>query len=285
MRREQDIFHIRREICNNEDIDVNAVREEARTVVARRSKEAPLVYSEEAYTEPLNARTSLNIGPTQVARRLRGVFPPEEFGTEVTIVLRKQQDLLLSWYSFMYHENFKHSDIESINDLIYKGTHDGGAVSRAFIEWLDYEQVLDAYDDSFGKERVHVLTYEQMSADLSGFLSELCSIHGIGVAEATEIMSAGAKRNVSKKDGEYYTPSTVYNVLGQIKSRFFPLLDSPRKYLGDWLVDGLRNFSSDPVEISDDSMALLRSAYARKNARVVDKCGVELEKWDYFVEQ
>jgi hypothetical protein len=284
LQRERNIFLVRQEICNNEEIDFPTVREDAKAVVAKQPKER-IVYSDEAYTEPLNARTACDIGPTRVARRLHAVFPPEDFDTEVIVVLRKQQDLLLSWYSFMYHENFKHSTIESINDLIYKGTHNGGAVSEAFIEWLDFREVLDAYTESFGQDRVHVLVYEQMSADLPAFLSALCSSLGIGLDEATEIMETGSKRNISKKNGSYHTPSTIYNVLGRIKYRFFPFLDSPRKYFGDRVVDAIRNFNSQTVEISDESMQILRSAYAEKNAYVADRYGIDLEHWGYFVER
>jgi hypothetical protein len=275
---------VRKEVCNVKEADLEGAHEKAYISLQSRKKDR-VVYSEEAYTEPLNARSSVDIGPTEVAKRLRDVFPPSDFNTKIIVVLRRQQDLLLSWYSFMYHANFRESPIKSIDHLIRTGINEDLRYSRAFLEWMDFEKVLDAYAESFGPERVCVLAYEDFRQSQEAFLRRLCDAIGIDVQEAFSIMERGSERNVSRSESGYHKPSRLHNILSQIKSKYLHFLDSPRKYfVGRWVVDTLRNFRSQPIEISQDTMELLQVFYGAKNKRVEEKYGIDLESRGYFVE-
>jgi len=61
---------------------------------------------------------------------------------------------------------------------------------------LQYAETIRAYLDQFGRERVHVLPFEQLVADSTSFFAGICNILGVDSAQGTELVAA-ARDNVA----------------------------------------------------------------------------------------
>lgn len=69
---------------------------------------------------------------------------------------------------------------------------------------LEYHRLIGLYQELFGTERVHVLTYEQFRTEPERFVAAICSIAGVPESSGTATLAAGTGRNVSRP--EYAAP-------------------------------------------------------------------------------
>jgi len=149
----------------------------------------------------------------RTAERIHQVFVgafAESPDTEIVICLRNQPDLILS--HFIQFVKGTQDDLDR---------HVGEALAdprRGFPGSLFYSDLLDHYARLFGKEKLHLLTFEDFVADRDRFLKRLSLILGIDPRTSAPLLGDKHEKQRSKEAGSYALPDrhSLYFKLGRL---------------------------------------------------------------------
>ena len=128
--------------------------------------------------------------PTQCAQRLSGLMP----GSEILLVIRNQLTAIPSWYAnhgaFLKQVPRRYwKRFVSFDDWM---DHCFSFMNYSPLDGFFYHRTLDLYARLFGRERVHVLFYEDFIEDPRGFVGKLCGVLNIDL-EASMKQVAGRR--------------------------------------------------------------------------------------------
>jgi len=116
----------------------------------------------------------------EVARRIHATMPD----AHIAIFVREQVDAAASWYLQYLKEGGTASAHRYLfpDEYIYPGRLMLFKTARFNFSQLDYAGLIQAYDELFGREQVHVFAYEQLREDSAAFLSHMRQSLGFTLA-------------------------------------------------------------------------------------------------------
>lgn len=114
----------------------------------------------------------LHSDPLAMAKRIHTKAPE----AKILVVIRNQIDWLRS--AFLHQINLLPPKARSFADFI--NTIEGKCVAYAGL----YHQTIEAYYEVFGRARVKVMLLEDLAADMTGSLRELCAFLGVDYVDA-----------------------------------------------------------------------------------------------------
>ncbi len=194
-----------------------------------------------------------------MARRIKAKVPD----ARILIVLRNQIDWLRS--SFLHHIFFLPPKSRTFGDFL--NTLEGKSAAFAGL----FHQTIAAYYDKFGRENVHVMLLEELSANVAEPLGRLCGFLGVSYVEyhpdegeQNRGKGTAAARAISLIS-KWGVPDRHAERLGGLARLLAPML-------GPVL---------DRDAISPKERALLRAFYAASNYHTARLTGLDLRRYGY----
>ena len=243
--------------------DVKAVF--ARALAARADR--TLVYSNE---DIMRSRV-----PTLCARRIRELLPD----AEILMVTRNQLTAVPSWY-------------------VNHGAYLKGVPRRywrryvSFDEWMSYciafpnyspldgffyHRFAELYASLFGRERVHVLLYEDFVTDRDRFIKEFCAILGVDAGEATQLLADSHERRRYTMRAHRYHRFRSWCLPGRRLTRWVP---------GGGALSRMwwRHLDAGPPAdgfVSEAWGARIADLYRADNSKLADEYGLPMREHGY----
>lgn len=209
------------------------------------------------------------------AKRLKRLFPD----AIVVAVLRSQFSALVSYY---------HGPGWALNAAPepYRGSHVsfGNFLGFGFAQpdrspyfkTIRYSEILDLYAGLFGRDRVHVLLYENFMDDRAGFVNRLSSLLGIDGRKAQDPLGGGHE-NPAAKDFDIWHRKLRRRFLRDVPiSRFVPGSRHVKRGLERMFGRGHRQ-----AVLDDAWRGRIAQAYGPGNRAVAAAYGLDLEKHGY----
>jgi len=187
---------------------------------------------------------------------------------EILITIRKQREMIPSFYAQHYHKRFKSTvGMESANSYI-STVLSGGAAAV----YYDYNSVYDSAVDCFGAGKVKVMPMEMISSDSKRFIQEVGGV--LGTCSSLELIPA---ENVRKEKGVYRVDD-IYNLEAVLKK----LLN---RNVSSVILRNLRlPRSLFPTEfcVTESLLSQIDCRFSTSNRELSNKIGVGLDKYGYF---
>ena len=246
-----------RRICCADTLRYNEaeVRNIINLHVAKERRDKPLVISYENFCLYESKDKGL------VAERLRSLFPH----AKILFTLRKQEDLLASWYLQRVKRYARHKHYIDFNTWL---TLKLKAPYRSILDDLNYYEVINFYVRLFGRRNVQIMFFEDLKADPKTYSESIAAFIGIPQNGFSELFLSGRENST--------VPAATIPF-----SRFVaPLL--PRnvvKPVAKWLIK--RGGKPARIDIGDRGRELVRSICAESNRRLQETYIPDLEKRGY----
>lgn len=213
--------------------------------------------------------------PMMCARRLYEFFPE----AEILVVVRNQMTAIPSYYanhgvhlrpappshfrryvSFDDWMNFCHMFL-----------------SRSPLAGFFYDRILCLYAELFGKEKIHVLFFEEFVKDKRSFVDKLCQTLNIDLESAMDLLSgAHERKRRSEREIKYLRFRNIF---------FWDIPVLKRVPGGDWLAERIQTFleSGPPANVllSDHWKKKIIEMYSEDNKRFAQNFGVDLKEHNY----
>ena len=241
--------------------DAPKAKRQLENVVARRQSDGRV---------PLIATPGFTTGNQDrgiIAERLAYVCE----GARIILVIRRQQDLLASWY---FHTLERSGISESFEEWFRRGV----SGSSPFVggRHCFLYPLATKYAALFGKDNVKVLVFEQLVSDQRAFLEQLCSFMGIDPQEAIELC-AGHHDNVRPTD---------VTVRFKALSARFPSARVARSLVPLTVRRFIRSRSR-PAKVETVPSAMeswIQDVHAEDNRRLMTEWGLPLDDYGYVVD-
>ena len=275
------IQKLRRAVCSDPMLDTRSIRRKVGSWVSSRPEHVG-VYSEESFTNNYEIMGDDSITRKVIAKRLHDIFANSHVSTEVVVVIRRQQDILISAFTFWYY-TYQKMGYSDLNEMIRMSTQKSKSKAHLVLSWFKYFETINEYRKRFGYDNVHVLMYESMDKEMKEFIRCISDILGINAKQSINLMNNSPDRNVTKTTEGYRVPSKMYHWVSVLKSRYLPNARSFRNFaVGRWLIDWLRGDGSE-VSLSQESCHRLQNLYGEDNRKIEEKFGVPLGENGYYV--
>ena len=211
-----------------------------------------LLISEEGFL--LNTRyRGHDLGRT--ARRLRSVLSGAlgpKFQLEIIVSLRNQVDLFLS--HFVQFVKGSQRDFDSYLEAALEAPAEGFSAS------LFYDELLSFYAAEYGRERLHVLLFEDFLRDRPGFITELSEILGIDAGESLGLLEDKHEKQKARRGNAY---------MARGRNR---------------LAKRLNRALGSTVSIRPQQRAAFEALYRASNSRLQAEFGLPLDEHGYPLE-
>lgn len=192
---------------------------------------------------------------------------------KVIIVVRRQDELLLSW---LFHEIRKPNEkpLRENFDLLVEESH----THKSLLHHLDYGSICRAFADHVGNKNVLVIPYELFKDDPKAYAYRLSDFMGIDREETFERLSGGRIRNARQPANKVayfdfkqrYLPGWGKGTVGRYADLLFSKL---------FLLTGLN--ARNVADIEARARAFCRERYANSNRVLSDHFGLDLKSFGY----
>ena len=233
------------------------------------ARERSLVLSDESLGHPVQQST--------VARRLKSALPE----AEILITIRNQYHVMIS----AWVQNFSVlkrvpspflGRYVSFDDWFeFQREHvKGRGVHAGYFKCLDYYRLYAIYSQAFGRDRVHVLPFEELLRESDRYYAKLAALFSI---DASDVAAAFGKRIKERK--------RVARMKYEFFESRFPSIRKIRRVLPDranYHINRLLN-SGRPYEhaLRPDQRTVIERFYAEGNQALNAALGLGLERWAY----
>ena len=226
------------------------------------------VLSEEAYITYNSLRAP-------IARRLHELFPD----AEIVFTIRNQIDCLKSYYvgkarMLRGPAPYRNRHVTLENYLQFSMAR----WERSFLGTMNYERAIRFYEELFGRDRIHILTFEDFIGDRDGFFADLCRILGVDAAVVPELFTEKSHSNARSTSRLVF-----YTKLRSVLLPNVPLRDlvPGGARLHGVLEKYLSRGATEKVEIPEKWKMILSERYAAGNRALAENYGLDLKKYDY----
>jgi hypothetical protein len=227
-----------------------------------------MVFSDEEFTIDDTTRAL-------IAERLHDLMP------EATIVftIRNQIEWIKSFYASAatqgrFLARYKIGRYASLDDWLQYSIDNW---YQSFICSIEYDRVVRWYENLFGRDRIHILLYENFSENLAGFINQLCGILEIDPDQSVETL---------KKTRANQRPTRMYHTYHKVRHWILPNVtiqklvrraDSVHRILSK----ALMRDAPYTVEFPPKWERVLRAKFAEGNRELALRYGLPLRELDY----
>ena len=250
--------------------DIDYPEDELSALIASYRKERPkvLLYSDE---------TVVNTQIRSIAaKRLKRLFPK----ATILAVLRNQIEAFASDYANRGRrlrpapEPFSGRHVSFENYLAFHHAKP----KRGFLTTLSYDVILDVYDQLFGRDRIHVLLFEEFVQDRPAFVARLAEILEVDAASVLELLHDRHEHKRTSESVARYQALRSRFLWGVPLSRIIP----GSRYIKQALFRAWGDQAT-KVEYPGDWRGKIADLFRPGNRAVQEKFGVPLDRFGYPV--
>jgi len=200
------------------------------------------------------------------ATRIKSILPD----AKIIIVIRRQQDLIRSWYEMNYYKPYSKTNL-SLNDWVKDKSN---LKQTIFLSGLDYHQIISHYRFLFGSENVLVLLFEWLKMEPDYFFDRLSECLNI---ERDEIQ--GHLTNKSNN------PASIQR-LHKIRKRLLPGIQFSKWLPGnvhDTMIKILtKTIKFEKIENSTEYLTTVKRLYGESNRKLSYDLKIDFERLGYL---
>ena len=208
------------------------------------------------------------------AKRLKRLFPD----AQILAVLRNQLDAFAAHYANSGRrlrpapDPYSGRHVSFKNHLAFHHAHP----KRSFLATLKYHETLEVYEQLFGRDRVHVLLFEEFRRDRQAFVSKLSSILDMDPAETENRLAGRHEHKRTIKAVGHYQAFRSRFLWGVPLSRMVP----GNRYIKQTL---LRLWGDGPLDVAypDGWRDLIGDHFRKGNSALCERYGLALKHYDY----
>ena len=217
--------------------------------------------------------------PALCAQRLKKLLPD----ARIFVVIRNQLTAIPSWYAnhgaFLKLVPRRHwKRYVSFDDWMQYCTE---FIKYSPLDSFFYYRILNLYADLFGKDRIHILFFEDFVNDKQHFMTELCRILDIDEAQFLELIGNNCERKrFSARILNYYKFRNWF-FWNRSVSKYLPFGKILKRFLFSYLGKGK------PADgfMSDAWKNRIFELYAEDNTKLAIEYGLPLAKYGYPVSE
>jgi Sulfotransferase family len=213
--------------------------------------------------------------PALCAGRIRELLPE----AEIVMVVRNQLTALPSWYTNhgAYLKGVPRRYWRRYVSFDEWMSHCLAFLNYSPLDGFFYQRQAALYATLFGRDRIHVLLYEDFVGDRDRFVKDFCAILGIDAGEAARALAGSHERR------RYTMRTHRYH---QFRSWFLPGRDLTRGIPGGRALEHAWTRlleSGAPADgfMSDAWRARIIDLYGKDNRKLADEYGLPLREHDY----
>ncbi|MFC1764318.1 sulfotransferase [Planctomycetota bacterium] len=215
--------------------------------------------------------------PTVCARRLKQLLPD----AEILIVLRNQLTAIPSWYA--NHGAFLKL-VPRCHWQRYVPFDDWMNYCIDFINYSPfasffYHRLLTLYASLFGRDKIHILFYEDFVKNKSAFVRDLCEILDIDSSKALTLLGERRERTRNSERFMRYHKMRNWLFWNRSLSRCIPGGAAMKQQLFRYLESG-KPYSG---FVSAEWKETIASIYAEDNTKLAEDFDLPLHQYDYPV--
>lgn len=188
-----------------------------------------------------------------IAERICRCFPD----SKIIIVIRNQLDMLISMYQQLVREGYLGTFKNFINSKHWKGT-------SFSLDFLEYDLIVKKYQSMFTDDRVLVLLYEDMRADLVRYVGQISKF--LGVDDYAVETGKKDRVNVSLRPNNIRAIRLV-NQFKRSEFNPFPIFSMTSKF-HHYFSKFLSFMVSSSAIIDGQDKTYIRDYYAESNSRL-----------------
>jgi hypothetical protein len=266
--RDRDHGNLINSLAQADDCDYDEGRMAALIEESRKLPGTTLIYSDETV-----AASSIR---SIAAKRLHRLFP----NAHIVAVVREQ---LSAWESLYAHHGRKLRGIPEP----YRGRHvsfdaflayEHKKAGRGLLRTFQYAEILDFYATLFGRDRIHVLTFEEFISDKPAFIARMAEHLGIDAQAANALLEAKHEyKRVSKSTVKWQKIRSRF-LWGVPISRFVPGSQHLKKLL---LALSPPNNRSLEIHWPEEWRERVAELYRPGNRVLMKKYGLPLDRLGY----
>lgn len=198
-----------------------------------------------------------------IAERLKALFP----AAEILIVLRRQENMVVSRYLTNMRRSIKHRALIPFDDWWEVERREA---YRSVFDDLRYAPIIDYYVRLFGRERVHVLLFEQLQEDATAYAQRLAEVLGADARQVGAQLLAH-RENAAMTAGYY----GFWRTFGHLLPRRLVRKLAMRMRTGAGGKVGL--------DLTPAMRAELAALCAEDNAALARRYGLDLGRYGYLL--
>lgn len=150
---------------------------------------------------------------------LENIFSSKSDSIDILIVIRRQTELLMSYYVQNYSKLKKSTFMDFFHECNNKGW-----TGRSKI--FDFCKIAEKYADIFGKERVHLVLFENMIKDLASFSDAVAKALEVDSNKVFKTLSGQHFNKTKVKSGskivEKVDPLSMRGILSRVAKVYMP---------------------------------------------------------------
>jgi len=228
-----------------------------------------LVYSLEDFVT--NDRNNFDLG--LIANRLHSIFS-DRFDVHILATIREQKDILPSYFNTLYTGSYR-----SFIDRILRTPMQKVLASFFYFEVLDY------YVKLFGRDKVHVMLFEDFINERKGYIEELSKI--LGIKSDFSLLQDKDRLNIAKKrtNGDYAVSfQAVASIIRQRTFlRYLPMNKGLFKRLALFLTKV--NFPFLTLNMTDSQKETIDNLYRDSNTKLMKEFNLNMWKYNYSLKK
>ncbi|POZ88400.1 sulfotransferase domain-containing protein [Petrotoga sibirica] len=199
-------------LCLNENFHVNNLKifSEKNNVISNE------VFTASVYTREILLGRRI-VDPLEYPQRLSTLFKNVVDNIEIMVTIRNQKDLIYSHYvqNYPWLANDKSNDAPT--KFIFE---DGQILRKERFKIFYFSDLLDKYEENFGKENIHILLFEDLKCDTKFFYDQLSQIINVESSLVERLLAGGHLNNRRKTNTGYYRETRKANALGKVVKKF-----------------------------------------------------------------
>ena len=138
-------------------------------------------------------------GATDNIRKLKEIFAPCFDSIEIVMTIRAQDTMVTSYYTEEYYNIINKAPEFKLIGKWIQANIERIADDRLLI--FNYNEMYDEICSSFGKEKAHVLVYEDLRGNKEKYFSQLATILGLE-SDYVQALFEGSIRNQTQQTGQ-----------------------------------------------------------------------------------
>jgi Sulfotransferase domain len=252
------------------------------------------VFSEELLTAysmvfKVNPRPYVwTLEPNSIARKLKIAFVDTNVFDKIKIIItiRKQDDMLKSFYGQSYNCVFKNF---SLTKTFKKFLH--YAIEKNpdnfIIDALHYNEIVSEYESLFGRDNICILVFEQLKQDQKSYIKKLCRFMDINECEAICLLEGKHLNKRNSSTGYRSDEINLMEVIAYYKNKY--LCSKSFGLSKSWIVKFLRKIHIPGKVLKDLKIGSqydrkLKMLYSKANRKLSERYDLKLKKYGYYYE-
>lgn len=260
----------------------------AREALGLEADPRPALICEEELSGVLHIGAASTYIAKEVARRIHATIPE----AHIVIFVREQVDAATSWYLQYLKEGGTASARRYLfpDEYLFPGRLMLFKTARFNFVQLDYSGLIETYDRLFGRDRVHLFTYEELKEDSANFIARMQQELGVEFIADADIHAQRVNR--AYRRGLLPIARAMNGFTARQVANKRTLLHLPFWFRARWEIlerlNALPLFGNRPradALLDGPTRAWIRDRFAASNAWLSARMGRDLRELGYAVEQ